>query len=417
MKKARVGILSLGCPRNLVDSETVTGRLASKGFSIVDINDADVAIVNTCAFINDAKSESIDAILELIEAKKKGRIRKIIVYGCFAQRYKDILPRQLPEVDAFVGRLDLDPGVQRYSLTPSHFAYLKICEGCVNRCSFCIIPSIKGRFRSLSPGEIERKAWQFDRQKISELNIIGQDITAYGRDLGTRTDLAALLKKILKAAPDIGWFRLLYLYPSRVSDALLRLIRDEERICKYIDVPVQHTSDRILKLMNRTTTRKDITGLIERIRRIVPGVAIRTALITGFPTETDKDFKEMVSFIKDTGFERLGVFMYSREEQTAAYDLAGQIPEKVKQARFDTLMAVQQEVSRDINSRYMGKVIDVLIDNKEGNGMYLGRSQHDAPDVDGTVFVRSKKALRHGEFVKVSVCDTMEYDLVGELAG
>jgi ribosomal protein S12 methylthiotransferase len=415
VKKARIGILSLGCPRNLVDSETITGRLASKGYPIVDINDADVALVNTCAFINDAKSESIDAILELIEAKKKGKIRKIIVYGCFAERYKGVLPRQLPEVDAFVGRIKLDQGVQRYRLTPSHFAYLKICEGCVNQCSFCVIPRIKGRFQSIAPGKIAAKARQFDGQKISELNIIGQDISAYGRDLGSRTDLAALLKQILKAAPHIGWFRLLYLYPSRVSEGLLRLIRDEPRICKYIDVPIQHTSDRILRMMNRATTRKDIEGLIGRIRRIIPGVAIRTALITGFPGETDGDFKGMVSFIRDFQFERLGVFMYSREEQTKAYDLAGQIPEKVKQARFNALMAVQQEVSRDLNSRYMGRVLDVLIDTKEGEGMYLGRSQHDAPDVDGNVFVRSRRILRPGDFVKVSVCDTMEYDLVGEL--
>jgi len=415
VKKARVGILSLGCPRNLVDSETLTGRLFAKGFSVVDINDADVAVVNTCAFINDAKSESIDAILELIEAKKKGKIRKIIVYGCFAQRYKDVLPRQLPEVDAFVGRIHFDPGARRYSLTPSHFAYLKICEGCVNQCSFCIIPRIKGRFRSNSPGVIAEQARRLDAQKISELNIIGQDITAYGRDLGTRANLVALLKKILKAAPHVGWFRLLYLYPSRVSDELLRLIRDESRICKYIDVPIQHTSDRILKAMNRATTRRDIENLVQRIRRIVPGVAIRTALITGFPTETDKDFKDMLSFIRDTGFERLGVFMYSREEQTKAYGLAGQIPYKVKEARFNAIMAAQQEVSRDINSRCMGRVIDVLVESKEGEGMYLGRSQHDAPDVDGNVFVKSRKALRAGEFVKVNVCDTMEYDLVGEV--
>ena len=398
-----------------MDSEAITGRLAVKGYSIVDINDADVAIVNTCAFVNDAKLESIDAILELIEAKKKGKIRAIIVYGCFAQRYKDILARQLPEVDAFVGRISPDPGIQRYSLTPSHFAYVKICEGCVNQCSFCIIPRIKGRFQSVASGAIVRKVRQLDKQKISELNIIGQDITAYGRDLGTRTDLVALLKKILKAAPHVGWFRLLYLYPSRVSDELLRLIRDEARICKYIDVPIQHTSDRILKMMKRTTTRKDILSLIERIRRIVPGVAIRTALITGFPTETEKDFKEMAAFIKDVQFERLGVFMYSREEQTAAFDFAGQIPVKVKEARFNALMETQQEVSRHVNSRYMNRVIDVLIDNNEGNGMYLGRSQHDAPDVDGNVFVRSKKALHPGEFVKARVCDTMEYDLVGEV--
>jgi ribosomal protein S12 methylthiotransferase len=414
VKKARVGILSLGCPRNLVDSETLAAGLAHKGFSIVDINDADIAIINTCAFVNDAKSESIDAILDLIEAKKKGRIRKIIVYGCFAQRYKHILPSQLPEVDAFVGRIGLSETASRFALVPSHFAYLKICEGCVNQCSFCIIPRIKGKFQSLPSEAILQKVRQLDKQKISELNIIGQDITAYGRDLGKGQDLVVLLKKILKCSPSIGWFRLLYLYPSRVSEDLLRLMRDEPRICKYLDVPIQHTSDRILKLMNRATTKKRIINLMQSIRRIVPNVAIRTTLITGFPSETDKEFKEMAAFIKEMEFERLGVFMYSREEQTLAFDLPGQVPYKVKEARFNRLMSVQQEVSKSINSRYMGETVDVLIEESRGKGMYAGRSQHDAPDVDGTVFVRSKSLLKPGEFVKVKISDTMEYDLAGE---
>jgi ribosomal protein S12 methylthiotransferase len=415
VKKARIGVLSLGCPRNLVDSETITGRLADKGYLISDINDSDVAIVNTCAFVNDAKSESIDAILELIEAKKKGRIRKIIVYGCFSQRYKDILVRQLPEVDAFVGRINLDSSTTRFALTSPHFAYLKICEGCVNQCSFCIIPGIKGKFQSIEPGALIKKCLQFDSKNISELNIIGQDITAYGRDLRPRVDLTVLLKNILKNAPHIRWLRLLYLYPSRVSDELLRLIRDQERICKYIDVPIQHTSDRILKKMNRATAKKDIIRLVERIRRIVPGVAIRTALITGFPGETEKDFKEMLAFIKDMQFERLGVFMYSREEGTRAFDFPGQVAQKIKEARFNMLMSAQQQVSKSVNSRYMGSTLDVLIDSAEGKGFYVGRSQHDAPDVDGNVFVRSSRALHPGEFVKVKVYDTMEYDLVGDL--
>jgi ribosomal protein S12 methylthiotransferase len=414
VRKARIGILSLGCPRNLVDSETVAAGLAFKGFPIVDINDADIAIVNTCAFVNDAKSESIDAILDLIDAKKKGRIRKIIVYGCFSQRYKEILPAQLPEVDAFVGRISLDPEPGRFGLTPSYFAYLKICEGCVNQCSFCIIPRIKGKFQSLPQGAILRKAAQLDKAKISELNIIGQDITAYGRDLGKDKNLVVLLENILKCAPHIGWLRLLYLYPSRVSDDLLRLMRDEPRICKYLDVPVQHVSDRILKLMNRATAKKDIISLITRIRRIVPDVAIRTTLITGFPSETDKEFKEMAAFIREMQFERLGVFMYSREERTAASDLPGQVPYKIKEARFNRLMSIQQDISKAINSRYTGTTINVLIEEAQGKGMYTGRSQHDAPDVDGKVFVRSKSLLKPGEFVRAKISDTMEYDLAGE---
>ncbi|HQO38274.1 MAG TPA: MiaB/RimO family radical SAM methylthiotransferase [Candidatus Omnitrophota bacterium] len=414
MKKARIGIVSLGCVRNLADSETVAARLASKGYPIVDMEHADIAVVNTCAFVNDAKSESISAILDLIEAKKKGRIRKIIVYGCFAQRYRDIAARELPEVDAFVGTIALDPSPERFCLTPRHFAYLKICEGCVNLCSFCVIPALKGRLRSIPVEAAMRKCKRLDAQGISELNIVGQDITAYGMDRGARTGLYGLLKKILKSCPHIGWFRLLYMYPSRISPELLRLIADEPRLCKYIDVPVQHISGRILKRMNRTTTKDDIMRLMGSIRRIIPGAAIRTTLITGFPGETDRDFREMLSFVRDMQFERLGVFMYSREEGTRAHDLPGQVPYKVKEARFNELMSAQQGISREINSRYMGKEIRVLIDGPEGTGMYVGRSEHDAPDVDGNVFVRTQRAMRPGEFVDVRVNDTMEYDLVGE---
>ncbi len=414
MKKPAVGILSLGCPRNLVDSETVAGRLAAKGYPIVDVNEADIAIVNTCAFIGDAKAETIDAILELIEAKKRGRIRKIIVYGCFSQRYKDILTTELPEVDAFVGKLDLDESSRRFGLTPPHYAYLKISEGCVNNCSFCVIPKIKGKFLSVPERAVIAKTSRFDAQGVSELNIIGQDITAYGRDLGKKTDLTVLLRKILKASEHIGWFRLLYLYPSRVGDDLLRLMRDEPRICKYVDVPIQHVSDRILKLMNRAMRAKDIVSLIDRIRRIVPGAAIRTALITGFPTETDRDFRRMLAFVKEMEFERLGVFIYSREESTSAYGLPRQVPLKVKEARFDELMSVQQKISASINRRLIGSEMRVIVDAIEEKGLYLGRSQHDAPDVDGNVFVKSKKILKPGEFVNVRISDTMEYDLAGE---
>lgn len=415
MKKPAVGIVSLGCPRNLVDSETIAARLASRGFQIVDLDRADIAIVNTCAFVNDAKTESIEAILDLIEAKKQGRIRKIIVYGCFSQRYKNILVRELPEVDAFVGRIGLDPSSERFGLTPEHFAYVKICEGCVNLCSFCIIPAIKGRFQSVAADAVVRKCARLDRQGISELCIIGQDITAYGRDLKDKADLYTLVSRILAKCRHIGWVRLLYLYPSRVSDPLLKLISDEPRLCKYIDVPVQHASDRMLAAMNRAMTKRDIVGLIHRIRRIVPGAAIRTTLITGFPGETDKDFEELLSFVTEMRFERLGVFMYSREEGTRAYDLPGQVPYKVKEARFNALMSAQQEISRANNSRYLGRTIRVLIDAKEQDrGFYSGRSEHDAPEVDGTVLVRSRRVLRPGEFVDVRINDTMEYDLAGE---
>ena len=410
----KVGILSLGCPRNLVDSETILGRLHLKGYDIVDIDKAEVAIVNTCAFVDDAKRESIDAILDLIQAKKEGRLKKIIVQGCLSQRYKDELIKELPEVDAFVGKVFLNSGSERFAITPRHFAYLKICEGCINSCSYCVIPKIKGKFVSLDEDAIIRKAVEFDKEGISELNIIGQDITGFGIDLKGKTDLSSILKKIVKAARHIGWFRLLYLYPSRVDDSLLKAIKDEPRVCKYIDLPVQHINDRVLKLMNRGTSKKEIIALIDKIRKTIPGVAIRSSVIAGFPTETEKEFRELFDFIKEVKFERLGAFVYSREEGTKAYRMKGQLPDKVKQERFNEIMQLQQGVSREANRKFLGEKLEVLIDLKEGSS-YLGRTQYDAPDVDGQVYISSNKALKTGDFVKAVITDTLEYDLVGEV--
>jgi len=411
--KAKIGILSLGCPRNLVDSESVLGRLDLKGYLITDIDKADIAIVNTCAFIEDAKRESIDAILDLIELKKAGSLKKIIVYGCLAQRYKEELRDKLPEVDAFVGKLSLNHELKRFPITPKHFAYLKICEGCINNCSFCIIPKIKGRFKSLDRESIIRKVQEFDKQKVSELNIIGQDITGYGIDLDGKTNLPEILKEIVKKADNIGWIRLLYLNPGRISDELLRIVRDSQKLCKYMDLPVQHINNRILKLMNRNTTRSDIFSTIERVRKAVPGVGLRTSIIVGFPSETDREFKELLDFVKEARFERLGAFVYSREEGTGAYDLAGQVPKETKTARFNAIMSAQQNISREINKSFLGKELEVLIDESV-EGDYLGRSQYDAPEVDGQVFVKAQKILKPGDFVKVRITDTLEYDLVGE---
>ncbi len=411
--KLKVGIISLGCPRNIVDSESILSRLNLLGHKIVDIEKADIAIVNTCAFIEDAKVESIDAILDLAELKKHGRLKKIIVYGCLVQRYKEELLNNLPEVDAFVGRVSPDNSGSGSYIVPKHYAYLKICEGCVNNCSYCIIPKIKGKFYSINENSLIKSVKDLDRRGISELNIIGQDITGYGLDLCGRQQLPVLLKKILKSSRHINWFRLLYLNPLRVSDELLNIIAGDERICKYIDIPLQHINDRILKLMNRGISKHQIIRLIEKIRKIIPGVALRTAFIVGFPSETDKEFNELVKFIEDVKFERLGAFVYSREEGTAAYDFKGQIPLKVKKERFDVVMSRQQDVSRIINNRFLGRTIDVIID-EQAQGHYSGRSQFDAPEVDGTVFVRSKRKLRIGEIVRVRINDTMEYDLAGE---
>jgi ribosomal protein S12 methylthiotransferase len=412
--KQKLGILTLGCPRNLVDAESLAGRLDSKGYSIVeDIREAEVALVNTCAFIEEARRESVDAILDLIELKKQGKLKKIIVYGCLAQRYKD-LNKELPEVDAFVGSLKLNHEPRRFALTPKHYAYLKICEGCVNKCSYCVIPRIKGKLNSLDEKSIIRKVKHFNREKISELNIIGQDITGYGLDLHGRSSLAELLSKIIRNAPDIGWIRLLYLNPERISDELLELVRTREQVCKYIDLPVQHINNRILKLMNRRITKSQIISLINKIRKAIPGVCLRTSLIVGFPSETDKEFKELLSFIREVKFDRLGAFIYSREEDTPAYNFKGQIARKLKQERFEAIMAEQQVISAAVNAKFLGKSMRVLIEEKQDDA-YIGRSQLDAPEVDGLVYVNARGPLKIGEFVKVRITDTLEYDLVGEV--
>lgn len=350
----------------------------------------------------------------MIELKSAGRLKKIIVYGCLSQRYKGLLKKELPEIDAFVGKVCLDRQAKRYPITPQHFVYLKICEGCLNNCSFCVIPRIKGKFASLDIKAILKKTDEFNRSKVSEINIIGQDISGYGLDLYGNTRLAELVKKIASHAKNVGWLRLLYLYPSRISDDLLKLVRDEPKICKYIDLPIQHINSRILKLMNRKTAKKDIISTIAKIRKIIPRVGLRTSVIVGFPSETDKEFKELLDFIKEIKFERLGAFIYSHEEDTRAYDFKGQIPQKLKSERFNMVMSAQNLVSQEVNKRFLGQTIDVLIEAKEPSG-YLGRSQYDAPEVDGLVYVRSKHKLAIGSFVKVKISATMEYDLSGEV--
>lgn len=350
--------------------------------------------------------------MDLVDLKRQGKLKKIIVYGCLTQRYRDELIKELPEVDAFVGRISLNHSPETFSITPKHYAYLKICEGCINNCSYCVIPKIKGKFTSLDFESIIKKAEEFNQNKISELNIIGQDITGFGMDLYGTPGLTNLLKKIVKITRNIKWLRLLYLYPSRITDELLELIMLEPNICKYIDLPVQHINSRILKLMHRDTTKEDILRLIDKIRSKVPQAAIRTSIIVGFPSERDEEFKELVEFIEEVKFERLGAFIYSREEGTAAYHLK-QIPKKIKIERFNTIMSLQQKISESINRKFLGQTLDILIEEKDKNS-YLGRTQYDAPEVDGLVYVSSRKVLKPGDFVRVKITDTLEYDLVGE---
>ena len=413
MKKT-VGILSLGCPRNLVDSEIILERLKIKGYKITGIDKAKIAILNTCAFIKEARQESIDSILDLIELKREGKLEKIIVYGCLPQRYGWLLSKHLKEIDAFVGKINLNCAYpSRFFLTPKHYRYIKISEGCSNFCSYCIIPKIIQSYRSRTVDSILNEIRCVDRKGVLEINLIGQDISLYGIDLYGKPRLEYLLRKIIKEIRKIRWVRLLYLHPAHIKNQLLDLIGDTSSICKYIDIPIQHINDRILKLMNRKTAKKKIISLIEKIRKKIPNVTIRTSVIVGFPSERDCEFKELLRFISEVKFERLGVFIYSREEGTSAYRFPGQIPERIKQERFNIIMEKQKEISDSINRSFLGKELDVLIEEKDKD-LYMGRSQADAPEVDGQIFIRTKKDLKIGEFVRAKIKDTYEYDLLGE---
>ena len=413
----KVGVINLGCARNLVDSQMILGRLKKNGHRIVDIAQADVAIVNTCSFIEDARKESVDTILDLIKLKKQGKIQKIIVAGCLAQRYGKDLVKEFKEVDAFIGtptlsRDDIAPQIQ---LTPKHFAYVKICESCFNACSFCAIPKIKGKFVSRSIESVVEEVRQLDKKGVREINIIGQDITAYGMDIYREKALARLLKELVKVTKNIQWIRLLYAFPAHVTDELIDVMATSSRICHYIDIPLQHISDHLLTAMNRNISRQSTIDLIEKIRARVSNAFIRTTYIVGLPGERDKDFEELRQFNKDSRFERVGVFVYSKEEGTSAYDMPGQVPAAVKRQRMNILMQDQQEISKEIQAGFVGRRLKVLIDEKENNtkDVYLGRSEYDAPEVDGIVYVHSSKLLKPGDLVEVEIKDAYEYDLDG----
>lgn len=410
----KVGILSLGCPRNLVDSQNLLGYLNRKGYQIVDIQDAQIGLVNTCSFIEEAKKESIDAILGLIDLKKEGRLQKVIVAGCLVQRYKEELLPHLQEVDAFLGRLVLsNENNESFPLTPRHFAYLKISEGCNHSCSFCVIPKIKGRLKSRTMESILEEVRIMDNAGKQEINIIGQDVSAYGLDIYKKLELSTLLRKISASLKNVRWLRVLYLHPKHLTGGLMRLIADEPRICKYADLPLQHINNRILKAMRRAADNRKIMKLLSVLRKRIPGVAIRTSLLVGFPGETDNEFTELLSFVREQQFERLGVFKYSREEGTPAFSYPGQVPEKLKEERFNIIMQEQQEISRRLNQKFLGRECEVLIDERSADGAYLGRLSIDAPEVDGLVYVKTAQHLEPGAFVKARITDTCEYDLVG----
>jgi ribosomal protein S12 methylthiotransferase len=414
-----VGLINLGCVRNTVDSQDILGRLRSKGYALSASEDADVVIVNTCSFIDDAKKESIDTILELAALKKAGKIKKIIVTGCLAERYAKEMAGELPEVDAFVGtmRLRADHRQSDIQLTPPHCAYLKICESCYNACSFCIIPKLKGPFRSRRMEAVLEDVLRMDRDAVREINIVGQDITAYGMDLYHQKKLAVLLQKIARSLKGVEWIRLLYAYPSHVTDELLDVMAQEERVCRYLDIPFQHVSDRILRAMDRKMTKEKTIRLIEKIRHKIPGVSLRTSYIVGFPGETDKEFKELVSFVKQYPMERVGVFAYSTEDGTKAAGFKDQVPIKVRTERKSFLMKVQQEVAFSRQQERVGSVLKVLVEGrrKGAKEIFLGRSEFDAPDVDGAVLMRSTVPIEAGSFVNVRVTEAGAYDLKGDV--
>ncbi len=415
----KVNVLNLGCARNVVDSQTILTNIKKKGHRIVDMTDADVAIVNTCAFIEEAKRESLDAIVELLEMKRAGKLKKVIVAGCLAERYSKELAKEFKDIDAIIGvqKLDKDGIPSNFSLTPKHYAYVKISESCYNHCSFCVIPKIKGKFVSRTIESVVEEIKKLDAQGVKEAILIGQDITAYGMDLYHELSLAKLLKAIIPATKNIEWIRLLYAFPAHVTDELIDVMGKEEKICKYIDLPLQHISDHILKTMNRNITTEKTKDLIKKMRASMPHGSLRTTFIVGLPGETDKDFEELVEFVEQTRFEKLGTFVYSHEEGTDAYHMPHQVPEEDKKDRLDNLMQIQQEISKDAQHEFIGQRLKVLIDEKAKNeeGVYLGRSEFDAPDVDGLIYVHSKKELQPGTFVNVLINDALEYDLVGEV--
>ncbi len=412
----KVGVINLGCSRNLVDSQAILGRLKKNGHRIVDIGKADVAIVNTCSFIDEAKQESIDTICDLLELKKQGKLKKVIVAGCLAQRYGKELAQEFKELDAIIGTpaFAKDEIPEHYSLTPPHFAYVKICESCYNRCSFCAIPKIKGKFRSRTIESVLAEIEKLDRQGVKEINLIGQDITAYGMDLYHEFRLAKLLKEMTKVIQNIQWIRLLYAFPAHVTDELIETIGQETKICNYIDMPLQHISDPILKAMNRNITTAQTRALVKKIRSRIPRGSLRTTFIVGLPGETEENFEELLEFVKASRFEKMGVFVYSQEEGTDAFSMPDQVKEAVKKQRRDILMKEQQRISSEVQKRFIGRELKVMIEEAQKGEEYtfIGRTEYDAPDVDGVIYVHSKRILHSGDFVDVQVTDTLEYDMV-----
>ena len=435
--------ISLGCDKNLVDSEKMLGMLYEDGFSFTDDEaEADVILVNTCCFIGDAKEESVNTLLEMAEYRKSGPCRALIVTGCMAQRYKEEITREIPEVDAVVGTTAFDeivkvirgvlsgqehiqqfeelsalPGTEgrRLVTTGGCYAFLKIAEGCDKHCTYCIIPYLRGPYRSVPMEKLVREAEELAEKGIKELILVAQETTLYGVDLYGRKCLPELLKNLCRI-PGIQWIRIQYCYPEEITDELIQTIREEEKICHYLDIPIQHASDRILKRMNRRTNQAELREMIGKLRREIPDIALRTTLISGFPGETQEDHEELCRFVDEMEFERLGVFAYSLEEDTPAASFPDQVPQEVKEGRRDEIMELQQEIAFEACEAMVGRELEVLIEGKVADeNAYVGRTYMDAPGVDGMIFVNTGLELMTGDFVRVRVTGALEYDLIGEV--
>jgi ribosomal protein S12 methylthiotransferase len=446
----KVGFISLGCPKNLVDSEVMMGQLKQNGYQITaDAKDADTVVVNTCGFIDAAKKESIEAILEAARLKTEGKAKRLIVAGCLVERYRDELRAEMPEVDAFIGTSQIndiltvcdpqkntrslpviplgnqtatylyDESTPRVLATPSHYAFIKVAEGCDRPCAFCFIPQMRGHFRSRRFGSIVAEARQLAEEGVKELILVAQDSSRYGEDLGKEDALAHLLRE-LSHTDGIEWVRVMYTYPTHISDAFLDVLAEETKAVKYLDMPLQHASQNVLKLMKRGGNRASLERLIERVRRRVPGIAVRTTFITGFPGETDEDFEELLSFVRNVEFDRVGVFTYSDEEGTPAFNLPNKVDPKLARHRRARLMKEQSRISRRKNKSRVGETVRVLFEGEstESDLLWQGRMESQAPDIDGCVLINDAPenvVPNAGEFVNVLIEEAYEYDLIGSI--
>ena len=434
--------VSLGCDKNLVDTEVMLGLLASRGHQMVDSEEiADVIVINTCCFIHDAKEESIQTILEMAEYKKAGSCKAMIVTGCLAQRYKQEIIDEIEEVDAVLETTSYDKIVEaidealagytsvemtdidalplveskRLVTTGGHFAYLKIAEGCDKHCTHCIIPKIRGNFRSVPIERLLKEAEDLVAQGVKEIILVAQETTLYGKDLYGEKSLHKLLRELCKIS-GLRWIRILYCYPEEITDELIQVIKEEDKICNYLDLPIQHASDGILKRMGRRTSKEQLVEIIGKLRKEIPDIAIRTTLITGFPGETQEQHEELMEFVDEMEFDRLGVFTYSPEEDTPAAEMPDQIPEDVKEDRQAELMELQQEIAFDLAEEMIGREVLVMIEGKVADeNAYVGRTYKDAPNVDGLIFVESEEELMSGDFARVRITGALEYDLMGEI--